>query len=442
MDNLLDRASFLKLPEDFVKAAAQQLGDETEAFLDSFLSPPCRGIRLNPMKRPEGMMPDGMGERVPWEEDGYLLSMESDAGKCVLHEAGAWYLQEPSAMLPARVLDAKPGEKVLDLCAAPGGKSGQILATLKKQGLLVSNEIVPSRAKILSQNLERLGAVNALVISEEPRRLKDRWPDTFDAVLVDAPCSGEGMFRRHPETRDEWSLASVKGCQERQREILSSAACMVKAGGRLVYSTCTLNRMENEDNVEWFLDTFRDFALTPFSLPGADGEKGYFTCYPHRVRGEGQFTALFRKTDGEEREMKCISPVRPEKEEIRAAKEVRIDLDNNVHRLGTKLFRLAVCPDLQGLKVYRAGVFLGEVRKGIFQMDHALAVCSDPPDLERIELTETEAKTYLSGGTIQVNESLKGWKLPCYAGLPLGFGKASGGILKNHYPKGLRRELS
>ena len=209
------------LPQTFLERMAAQLGEELPAFLHSYTEPYCRGIRLNPLKpTAKEFWPEGVLEPVPWEPSAHYLTVESDAGTDVLHEAGGWYLQEPSAMAAVAALNPQPGERVLDLCAAPGGKSTQIAGRMRGQGLLISNEPVPKRAAILARNMERMGVMNALTVSALPDVLAARWPEAFDAVLVDAPCSGEGMFRRHPETRAEWTADSPAGCAKRQREIL------------------------------------------------------------------------------------------------------------------------------------------------------------------------------------------------------------------------------
>lgn len=260
------------LPPAFVSRMRAQLGEEADAYFAAMEMPCLRGLRLNPQKPVPGAALEAVGgveEPVPWYPAlGRYLRNDSPAGADPLHEAGAYYLQEPSAMAPVSVLSPRPGECVLDLCAAPGGKSTQIAAALAGEGLLVSNEPVPSRAKILSRNIERMGVANALVVSAQPEALAARWGVLFDAVLVDAPCSGEGMFRRHPETRAEWNPASPMGCAERQRRILGCAAAMLRPGGRLVYSTCTLSPEENEETVRWFLREHPDFSAQPFFPAG------------------------------------------------------------------------------------------------------------------------------------------------------------------------------
>ena len=427
-------------PEAFLARMAGQLGDELPGFLRALEEPWRRGIRFNPLKRVKEA-PKGLGMPVAWAQDGYELDAQSDAGASVLHEAGAWYLQEPSAMLPAAVLSAKPGEKVLDLCAAPGGKSTQLGAAMAGQGLLVCNEPVPKRAQILSRNVERMGITNALVVSAMPDQLAGCWPEGFDAVQVDAPCSGEGMFRRHPETRDEWSPEQAAGCAKRQAEILNAAAKLVRPGGRMVYSTCTLNPVENENVVADFLDRHGDFTLAAFRLPGAEAPQGMLICYPHRMRGEGHFVALLHRAgDGVAVLKRDASLPAPDKEQIRVYRAFAGEhAPQPTHVLGETLTAMAECPDVRGVRVLRCGLHLGGVRGKVFQPDHAWAVAANTPNFPRVELDETQAMRYLKGEMLNVQEELRGWVLPTYAGLCLGWGKCSDGQMKNHYPKGLRK---
>ena len=429
------------LPRQFVENMAGRLGDELPAFLRSYEEPYLRGIRLNPLKPVENSaLPEGIGESIPWEPYGRYLAMDSDAGATPLHEAGAFYLQEPSAMLPAAVLNPRPGERVLDLCAAPGGKSTQLGLRMAGQGLLVCNEPVPKRAQVLARNVERMGLPNALVVSAMPRQLADRWPEGFDAIQVDAPCSGEGMFRRHPETRAEWTAESPAGCAKRQAEILDCAADMVRPGGRIVYSTCTMNPVENEDTVAAFCRRHPDFAPEAFALPGADAPEGMLTCYPHRMKGEGHFVALLRRAgEGTASAAADTSLPRPDKQQLKVLRDFAPDAPQPTALLGDTLVCLPACPDLKGLRVLRVGLHLGQMKGKVFQPDHALAVSICPPALPRLPLTEAQARRYQAGEVLEAPEGLRGFVLPTLAGLPLGWGKASDGVMKNHYPKGLRR---
>lgn len=430
------------LPQAFVDNMAAQLGDELPAFLRTYEDSYQRGIRLNPMKPVSADdLPDGLLEAIPWESTGRYLALDSDAGATVLHEAGAWYLQEPSAMIPAAVLDARPGERVLDLCAAPGGKTTQSALRMHGEGLIVCNEPIADRARTLSRNVERMGIPNALVVSAWPERLADAWPEAFDAIQCDAPCSGEGMFRRHPETRAEWSADAPAGCARRQGDILDSAAVMLRPGGRLVYSTCTLNRTENEDVIDAFLQRHGDFECRAFSLPGGlDAPQGMLTVYPHRVRGEGHFVALLYKR-GEGKAVWTADNGRstPDKAAIKLLGDFLPGQTANLQFGG----EIRLCPDFpdlsraKGISVLRSGIHLGTVKGRVFIPDHAWAMSVCPPDVLRVPLSAEEARQYQNGQVLPAQG--KGWVLACWGGLPLGWGKVSDGMMKNHYPKGLRR---
>lgn len=449
----------MNLPQAFMDRMAAKLGDELAAFLHSYEEPYQRGVRLNPLKGEPALLRESLGEEllepVPWEPTGHYLSMASRAGATVLHEAGAWYLQEPSAMIPAAVLDPKPGEHVLDLCAAPGGKSTQIGLRMQGQGTLVCNEPVADRAKVLSRNVERMGIPNAVVVSAYPEQLAKCWREAFDAIQCDAPCSGEGMFRRHPETRAEWSPESPAGCAKRQADILDSASEMLRPGGRLVYSTCTLNRIENEGVIEGFLQRHPDFALKPFALPGLDAPEGMLTIYPHRVRGEGHFVALLTR-QGEGGAKWASAQMKPEAR--KALQGIQAQLPEWVRPnmailrasgAGGDEYDLYAMPEMPGewprAAILRRGLHLGSVKashyKGkkppVFTPDHAWAVSISPPAVPRVELTEEQARRYQNGQTIPAEG--RGWVLACFMGIPLGWGKVSDGMMKNHYPKGLRR---
>ena len=430
-----------QLPKVFVDRMAAQLQDELPAFLRTYEEPYQRGIRLNPLKAvDETHLPEGLLEAVPWEPTGHYLSLDSKAGADILHEAGAWYLQEPSAMIPAAVLNAQPGERILGLCAAPGGKTTQNALRMAGQGMIVCNEPIGDRARILSRNVERMGVTNAIVVSAWPEKLADVWPEAFDAIQCDAPCSGEGMFRRHPETRDEWNPESPAGCAKRQGDILDSAAVMLRPGGRMVYSTCTLNKIENEGVVEAFLLRHPDFELMPFELPGLSAPQGMLTIYPHRIKGEGHFVALLRREGDGRAVWQTASPKNaPDKAAMKVLQEFLPGQQANLF-FGNEL---RYCPDFpelskaKGVTVLRSGLHLGTVKGKVFIPDHAWAVSNAAPAVPRVHLTEEEAWLYLNGQVIPADG--KGWVLACYAGLPLGWGKVSDGMMKNHYPKGLRR---
>lgn len=425
------------LPEAFARRMQQQLGGEYPAFLHALSAPPVRGIRVHPMKA-AGLIPEDAEEAVPWTKNAYYLRNESKAGSAALHEAGAFYIQEPAAMFPAELLEAGPGEKILDLCAAPGGKSTQLGCAMLGRGLLVCNDPVYQRAQILSRNIERFGLPHTLVTCADPDQLAARFPEYFDAVLADVPCSGEGMFRREPLTKFEWTPEKASGCADRQRSILDSAAQMVRPGGRLVYSTCTYNPEENENNVEWFLKNHPDFEAVSFSLPGIRGTDGFFTCYPHRMKGEGQFAAKFRrKGNGSKFKASSGSLRRPETAMTAAMKRIFPLFPEADYLFGKTLVSFSGCPDVDGIRVLRAGLHLGECRGNIFIPDHAAAMSITDPGTQTLELTPDDVKRYIAGETICSDQD--GWILLRYQGISIGWGKGSGGIIRNHYPKGLRK---
>ena len=254
------------LPEQFCVRMKEMLGEEYAAFYASYDLPKYQALRINPLKTERDTFlqqaPFSLN-RVPWTTNGYYYSGNDHPGRHPYHEAGVYYIQEPSAMAPAEYLMAEPGERILDLCAAPGGKSTQIACSMQGEGLIVCNEIHPARAKILSENIERMGVCNALVTNETPQKLSDNFREYFDRILVDAPCSGEGMFRKNEDACDEWSPENVENCAARQAEILDCAAEMLKPGGRLVYSTCTFAPAENEGSISRFLERHPEFSILP-----------------------------------------------------------------------------------------------------------------------------------------------------------------------------------
>ena len=425
-------------PEVFMDRMRNELGEEWPAFRQAYELPAVRGIRFRP-EIPDLLQNDrAKMERIPWESNGFYTDTEAEWGKTILHEAGAFYLQEPSAMIPAAVFNAQPGETLLDLCAAPGGKSTQVGAAMTGKGVLVCNEIVPKRAQILSRNIERMGIRNAIVTQEFPERLAGKWPEGFDGVLVDAPCSGEGMFRRDPETIGEWSTEKARGCAERQREILEQAAKLVRPGGRLVYSTCTFHPDENEGNVCWFLDRFPEFEPEPFDFCGETIREGYRTFYPHRIRGEGQFAARFRKRGTGTAELGSASLPPVGKEERKMLRELFSDTlpEENIRAWGTRLIQMDALPDLSGIRVLRCGLHIAEKREKYLLPDHALAL-SGATHTEAEDLDAELAAKYIAGETVPSNQN--GWVAARYRGMNLGWGKAGQGTMKNHYPKGLRK---
>lgn len=285
------------LPQEFLQRMARQLGPELEAFLASYDRPRAVGLRLNPLKAPAPPSLPFALEPVPWAENGFWYPPEERPGLHPWHEAGLYYLQEPSAMAPAELLAPETGMRVLDLCAAPGGKATQLAAKLQGRGLLVCNEYNSKRAAVLSQNIERMAVANALVLNETPQHLAQRLPGWFHRVLVDAPCSGEGMFRKEAAALADWSPALVDMCARRQGEILDAAAALVAPGGRLVYSTCTFSPQENEWAVAAFLRRHPEFSIVPVDgfSPGGPEAPGTVRLWPYKLRGEGHYAALLEK---------------------------------------------------------------------------------------------------------------------------------------------------
>ena len=434
----------------FIENMRALLGDEIDSFIAALEDEPALALRVNPLRANSAAVSyDYSGESVPWEKNGFYLAANTRPGATIFHFSGAFYMQEASAMLPASILNARPGEKILDLCAAPGGKSSQIAAALNGQGVIVSNEPDLKRAKMLAGNIERLGIRNSIVVSEYPPKLAEKWPGFFDAVMVDAPCSGEGMFRRERDSRAQWQPASPEGCMGRQLEILDRAAVMLRPGGRMVYSTCTYNSYEDEGAVGKFLETHPDFSLQPFFVPGiGDCPSGMVKIWPHRVRGDGQFAALLIKED-----MPSPAPVKNRRE--KQSGRPKADPAPEMYRrfisefaspgenfrpafLGDTLFAVPDCaPDTAGLRVISPGLALAKALKGRFEPDHRLAMALE--NLPSCELSGKNALAYCRGEEVPCDG--KGWLAAKYMGLPLGWGKASGGVMKNHLPKGLRRNL-
>lgn len=510
-------------PQTFLDRMQWMLGDEYAAFLDALGRESCQALRLNVLKiglngRSAAELPEsrsccdaGAGadgrtaagedicmdhkvsvsvrdagfahlSKVPWAENGYYYEASDQPGKHPYHAAGVYYIQEPSAMAPVELLDVRPGERVLDLCAAPGGKSTQIAAKLGGEGFLLCNEVHGARAKILSENVERLGITNAYVTNETPAHLAELFPEYFDKILVDAPCSGEGMFRRNEAACDEWSRENVIMCAERQDDILDCAAGMLRPGGRLVYSTCTFAPAENEGSVSRFLDRHADFFLLPvekerLGLGGCDGRAEYLNgeagpqaagpeevpleytlrLWPHKIKGEGHFAALFQKAGELPEGYVCHSSNGTvtgvsEKElgeyfqfcrDTFGKRELPIRQNRQTAylRFGDNLYLVSPqMPSVKGLKVLRPGLHAGTLKKNRFEPSHALALALSPGEVRHVwdlDSREGTAMSYLRGETFPA-EGEKGWYLVCMDGFSAGWGKLTGGIMKNHYPKGLR----
>ena len=428
------------LPQEFLNRMERQLGAEYPDYLASLERPRAVALRFNPLKGDIPAM-DFTASPVPWESQGFYYDPAARPGLHPYHEAGVYYLQEASAMAPVALLDPQPGERVCDLCAAPGGKTTQIAGRMLGQGFLLCNEINPKRAKILSRNIERMGVANALVTNEHPQRLADRFPGFFDRVLIDAPCSGEGMFRKEEAAVTDWSQETVEMCARRQAEILHSGAAMVRPGGRLVYSTCTFAPEEDEWAVERFLESHPEFTLEAVENPWFDSPApGMYRMWPHKLLGEGHFAAVLRKAGGNNDTPDTPKGEKLPKEWLDFAKDLNIRLPNGkALTFGQSLYWAPEeLPDLNRLKVLRPGLELGISKKGRFEPAHALALWLDTcARVQDLAPDGKDAADYLHGDVVPSTQ--KGWCLVTVGGYSIGWAKGDGNVLKNHYPKGLRR---
>lgn len=447
------------LKEQFLKHLAGFSGCTLPQLQAIFSKPAYRGIRLNPLKATPKVLQAGFRfllEPTPFCQNAYYLPPTYQGiGHHPLHHAGAFYVQEPSAGSVITAVAAQPGQRVLDLCAAPGGKSTGIGALLAGKGQLWSNEFVKGRTGALLSNLERFGIANAVVTSMNTANLCAALPEYFDTVLVDAPCSGEGMCRHNPEALRQWSLQNIALCVPRQREILTNALAALKPGGKLVYSTCTFNLQENEENVAWLISTFSNLKIQNVNF--VFGQPGYGKFpFANNVRrifptngGEGHFLAVFQKEDS----FKGASTTLPGSAtppKISAAQKLlwQTFFSENLSAVPAGEFRAknnrlylvpAGLPQLPG-GVLRAGLLLGEFKQNRFEPAHALFTCPLVKPLQSLELSLSDPRlsAFLHGQEISAQGLQKGFVRVTVSGVPLGFGKYSGGVLKNHYPKGLR----
>lgn len=423
----------MNLPAEFLQKMQKRLGAAYPAFLRSYEDAPVRGVRANLLKLTAAefaALAPFAREPVPWAEDGFYTDAEKP-GHTAAHHAGLFYAQEPSAMCAAPLLDVKPGERVLDLCAAPGGKTTQLAAAMRGEGVLVANEYVYDRARILSQNVERLGVTNCAAVNADTAALAAALPAYFDKILVDAPCSGEGMFRKDAVAVREWSAENVAHCAARQRAILDDAARLLAVGGTLVYSTCTFEPCEDEEQIAAFLSRHPGFVKETERL-----------LLPHEVRGEGHYAARLVKTEGEARNASPF-PQRRNAAAERAWREFAADFfvrppEGAVTTLADgRMFLLpAFLPALPG-RVLRAGLELGCFDGKRFTPAHALAMGVTCADVRSVyALSDEDCIRWLRGEALP--REGRGWGVAAWRGYPVGLGKASGGMLKNHYPKGLR----
>lgn len=465
----------IPLPAAFLGRMASLLGEEYPAFLTSLNERPLSALRVNTLKLSaevfRSLAPFPLGERVGWCPSAFLLPPEAQerAGRHPYHRTGLYYLQDPSAMAPAELLAPQPGERVLDLAASPGGKTTHLASLMAGQGLLFANEIKTSRLGHLCQNVERWGAANVIITNETPERLADCFGEYFDRVLVDAPCSGEGMFRKDQRARGEWSPRMVAGCAIRQRRILSLAAKLVRPGGYLLYSTCTFSPEENEAVIYALLQEYPalfevvELPLLPGFTPGhlewacpeaapkmRQALQGSVRLFPHRLAGEGHFVCLLRKR--QEASPPRIFPQRgkkpdasPPRRHLEAWHEfvsstLTISFPEEHLRLyGERLYLVSPrLPPLTNLRVVHPGLWLGVIQAERFRPAHPLALFLRPYQVNQVydlPSHSPELKAYLRGENLP-SPGAEGWVLVTVDGWPLGWARRVQGILKNHYPRG------
>ncbi len=499
------------IPSDFWERMKNILGEDFDKFYSSYEDENVHALRLNPLKCDDAMKDGITGafceERVPWCETGYYYDNEKHPGRNALHEMGLYYIQEPSAMVVGSLLEAKPGDRVLDLCAAPGGKTTHIAGCLGGEGLLVSNEIDAARAKILSRNVERMGIKNCIVTNNSPDELSSVFGVFFDRIVVDSPCSGEGMFKKEEAAVSNWSRGNVEMCAERSKTIVDEAVKMLAPGGVMVYSTCTFAVEEDEYIIKYILEKYPFMKLEPpergelfseLSAPVCEndyfkahgGEGAVFRIWPHIQKGEGHFAARLvrsaafdqttenmfidkesdlyvkgsedgnessadRKKQGKRSGKKSGNHASaslfrmPAKDELTAVNAFVSDcVKTDVFDIDEDRIRMIretawLLPDvpvsiLSQVRVLRCGIELGVLKKDRFEPEQAFAMTLDGSLVQNFFETD-RPDLFLEGNTYSCDNDLKGWVLVTYKGLPLGWGKAAGGMIKNHYPKGLRR---
>ncbi len=452
--------------EKFKSRMKAILGDEYDSFIFEIENRDAiKGARVNETKiSTDEFLKITKLDVTPisYTSDGFILNSGDGVGNTPEHHSGMIYIQDPGAMATANALDIKNGYRVLDMCAAPGGKSGQAASKIGDGGFLLSNEFVPKRAKIIVSNFERLGIKNAIVTSLDTSELPKLFSDFFDLVIADVPCSGEGMFRKSSEALDEWSEENVESSAKRQKEILKNAPSLVKRGGYLLYSTCTYSIEENEAVVDDFLKANPDFSLVDvleeLKQKTSDGIifQGAYSnelnkCrrfYPHKSLGEGQFIALMQRASGSSNEKILYKDTAnaPSKEEALAIK--KFFSENLIEeprgkaiKVGENLVFSSHGMPIPPRSVFSAGVLLGTVEKGRLIPSHQFFSAYGNLFIRRENLSAGDARIakYLHGEEIDAKEiDTNGYCVVTYEGVSLGGGKASLGKIKNHYPKGLR----
>ncbi len=495
----------MELPQEFLARMKKMLGDEYGEFLRTYEKPRQFGLRVNTLKI-------GVEEfvklapfhlrKIPWTDNGFYYERKDDPARHPFYYAGLYYLQEPSAMLPAQVLPVSPGERVLDLCAAPGGKATELAAKLRGQGLLVANEISASRAKALLKNLEVFGAGNTFITNTSANRLAEQFPEYFDKILVDAPCSGEGMFHKDIANARVWSMEKVHDCARTQRDLVTQAVKMLRPGGMLLYSTCTFALEENEGTVGYLLKHCPEMELQeiPWHSGFSHGRADYLCdedvagqtfeqcirIFPHKADGEGHFLALLRKnaqqlsggtprrvqpnglggakgataserTSRQSRSGRLVSEQRSGRLSADEEKALRSFLQDvstgysieQIEIHNGQVYYVPTPMQLSGkIPFLRNGLYLGEVRHGRMEPSQAFAMALQPETYaSTVDFSQSDTRVYryLRGETVEVDDLPlgrdKGWQLVCVCGYPLGWGKLVNGILKNKYHPGWRIQV-
>lgn len=425
----------MNLPEKFITRMKNKEGFDIDGFLNSYNTPACTGLRINSSKQNSTELFQkefNNFDKIPWCNEGYYIEKETISGNHPYHIAGMFYFQEPSAMCAAELLPVDDGDFILDLCAAPGGKSTQIAA--KNNNItLISNEIIPKRAKILSENIERMGFSNVIVTNESPERLENHFENFFDKIIIDAPCSGEGMFKKEAAAIESWSVEHVLACSQRQKKIIDSAMKMLKPGGSIVYSTCTFAEEENEENAQYIINKYPYMEIINTTR-----------LYPHTSRGEGHFAVLICDKREKTNSDSINNSLKKQAKEVELFKEfesqyLNTNLNGEFILFGENLYLKPAGVNLDGIKVLRPGLHLGVCKKNRFEPSHALCKALKSSDFKNIiNFTPQDDMLYkyLKGETIPGD--VRGYCAVTCDFLPVGWCKGSDGILKNKFPKGLR----
>lgn len=455
----------MKLPAGFLDKMNKLLGDaEFKELLDSYNQPRYYGLRVNTLKISVEeflkISPFKL-EPVPWTSDGFYYTEGENPGRHPYYHAGLYYIQEPSAMLPGFILDAQPGERVLDLCAAPGGKTVQIAAAMKNSGILVANDINTDRVKALVKNIELCGLRNTIVLNDTPERIAARFEGYFDRILIDAPCSGEGMFRKDEDAARSWQSFKCETCAGMQKAILENIDKMLRPGGVMVYSTCTFSPEEDEKMVTYFLNLHKDYEILEIPrVAGIEAGRPEWSdgnpelgrtarLWPHKIKGEGHFAALLRKKDnGSKSDVLLDSLGFIDENELPEAYSRFVQDNLNFCPKGffTKKGRnIYVLPEkhpsLDGIKTAKFGWYLGEANEGRFEPSHSFVTALGMGDVKKmitLDAGSREVFSYLKGETVML-EGEKGYTAVCVDGYTLGWAKQTGDMLKNLYPKGWRK---